>query len=81
MKSATIDRDTFLKNLRKSQLLTDQQIRLVIDRLGKVQDAREIAKTLAAAKLLTRFQARMLLVIGAPASVRSDESTWSRIAS
>jgi len=65
MNPTLVDRDTFLKNLRKSKLLTNQQFRLVIDKLGTVQDAREIAKALASWKLLTRFQARMLLAGGA----------------
>ena len=64
MNPTIVDRDTFLKNLRKSKLLTHQQFRLVIDKLGELQDAREIAKALASWKLLTKFQAKMLLAGG-----------------
>jgi eukaryotic-like serine/threonine-protein kinase len=65
MNPTLVDRDTFLKNLRKSKLLTNQQFRVAIDKLGTLQDAREIAKALATWKLLTKFQARMLLAGGA----------------
>lgn len=61
MNPVIIDRDAFLQNLRISKLLTTQQFRQVVDKIGQVQDAREIAKTLATWKLLTRFQAKMLL--------------------
>jgi serine/threonine-protein kinase len=64
MNPTLVDRDTFLKNLRKSKLLTNQQFRLAIDKLGDLQDGREIAKALASWKLLTKFQARMLLAGG-----------------
>ena len=62
MSPTIIDRDTFLQNLRISKLLTNQQFRLVVDKLGQVQDSREIAKALASWKLLTKFQAKMLLM-------------------
>src|SRR5207244_965276 len=38
-----------------------QQFRLAIDKLGHLQDTREIAKALASWKLLTKFQAKMLM--------------------
>jgi eukaryotic-like serine/threonine-protein kinase len=57
-----VDRDVFLQNLRISKLLSTQQFRVVVDKLGSVQDSREIAKALASWKLLTKFQAKMLLV-------------------
>ncbi len=62
MKATIVDRDTFLQNLRISKLLTNQQFRIVIDKLGTVQDSREMAKALASWKLLTKFQAKMLLL-------------------
>jgi serine/threonine protein kinase len=62
MNPTIIDRDTFLQNLRISKLLTTQQFRLVVDKLGHLQDTREIAKALASWKLLTKFQAKMLLM-------------------
>jgi eukaryotic-like serine/threonine-protein kinase len=62
MNPTMIDRDTFLQNLQVSQLLTSQQFRVVADKLGQFHDAREIAKALATWKLLTKFQAKMLLL-------------------
>src|SRR5688572_22067911 len=62
MNPTTVDRHTFLKNLRISKLLTKQQCHLVVDKLGDIQDTREIAKALASWKLLTKFQAKMLLL-------------------
>ena len=61
MNPAIVDRDTFLQNLRISKLLTNQQFRMVVDKLGDVHDSREIAKALVSWKLLTKFQAKMLL--------------------
>jgi eukaryotic-like serine/threonine-protein kinase len=61
MNPTIVDRDTFLQNLRISKLLTNQQFRLAVDKLGQVQDTREIAKALASWKLLTKFQAKMLM--------------------
>jgi eukaryotic-like serine/threonine-protein kinase len=61
MNPTIVDRDTFLQNLRISKLLTNQQFRLAVDNLGHVQDTREIAKALASWKLLTKFQAKMLM--------------------
>ncbi len=57
----TVDRDLFLHNLRQSKLLTSQQFRVVIDKLGDVEEPREIAKALVSWKLLTKFHVKMLL--------------------
>ena len=62
MNPAIVDRDTFLQNLRISKLLTKDQYRSASARLANVHDSREIAKALASWKLLTKFQAKMLLV-------------------
>jgi serine/threonine protein kinase len=62
MNPTAVDRDTFLQNLRISKLLSNQQFCLVIDKLGQLQETREIAKALVSWKLITRFQARMLLM-------------------
>lgn len=62
MNPSIVDRDTFLQNLRISKLLTSEQFRIVVDKLAGVRDSREIAKALASWKLLTKFQAKMLLV-------------------
>jgi serine/threonine protein kinase len=58
----TVDRPTLLLNLRTSRLLSKRKLRLVMDNLGHVTDAREIAKALATWKLVTKFQAKMLLL-------------------
>jgi serine/threonine-protein kinase len=62
MRPPIVDRDVFFQNLRSSKLLTNHQFRVVIDRLGHVNDSREIAKALASWNLLTKFQAKMLLI-------------------
>src|ERR1041385_8780304 len=59
--SATVDRDTFLKHLRKSNLLTPRQYELAVEKLACVTKPREIAKALVSWKLLTKFQAASLL--------------------
>ncbi len=61
MNPTIVDRRTFLQNLRASKLLTKEQYRVVTDRMADVNDSREIAKALASWKLLTKFQAKMLL--------------------
>ena len=61
MKPTMVDRDTFLQNVRISKLLTSQQFRMLVDKLGHVDNPREIAKALATWKLITKFQASMLL--------------------
>jgi eukaryotic-like serine/threonine-protein kinase len=55
------DRDAFLQNLRVSRLLTKQQFCTVLDGARYLPNAEELADALTAWKLLTRFQARMLL--------------------
>jgi serine/threonine-protein kinase len=62
MNPTAVDRDTFLQNLRISKLLTNQQLRVVIDKLGHVTETRELAKALVSWKLLTKFQAKMLML-------------------
>ena len=62
MNAVAIDRLTFLHNLRKSRLLSNRQYRLVVEKLGHIESAREIAKALATWKLVTKFQAKMLLL-------------------
>jgi serine/threonine protein kinase len=56
-----VDRETFLQNLSASKLLTPQQFRMVVDKLKQQPNPREIAKALVSWKLITKFQARMLL--------------------
>jgi serine/threonine-protein kinase len=62
MNPVAIDRGTFLRNLRTSKLLSKRQFRLVVEKLGHVANTREIAKALATWKLVTKFQAKMLLL-------------------
>ncbi|MBI2806362.1 MAG: serine/threonine protein kinase [Planctomycetes bacterium] len=62
MNPVMVDRETFLQNLRVSTLLTPHQFRAVIDRLASVDNTREIAKALASWKLITKYQAKMLLM-------------------
>ena len=62
MNPTAVDRDTFLQNLRISRLLTNPQFRVVIEKLGQVTETREIAKALVSWKLLTKFQAKMLMM-------------------
>ena len=61
MSLTTVDRYNLLRNLRKSRLLSKHKFRLVVEKLGHIESPREIAKALASWKLLTKFQARMLL--------------------
>ncbi len=61
MHPTSVDRDGFLRNLRASKLLTSEQFRQVIESTRKVRDARKIVKTLVNEKLITKFQACMLL--------------------
>jgi serine/threonine protein kinase len=62
MSIVPVDRDTLLRNLRKSGLVSKRKLRLVVEKLGHLQSAREIAKALASWKLVTKFQAKMLLL-------------------
>ena len=61
MTSTLVDRGQFLHHLKQSRLLTAPQLRVVVDKLGRIDSAREIAKALVKWKLLTKYQARMLL--------------------
>jgi eukaryotic-like serine/threonine-protein kinase len=62
MSIVPVDRETLLRNLRKSGLLSKRKLRLVAEKLGHLKSAREIAKALASWKLVTKFQAKMLLL-------------------
>ncbi len=61
MTSTLADRNQFLHHLKQSRLLTSHQLRVVVDKLSKADSAREIAKALVKWKLLTKYQARMLM--------------------
>lgn len=61
MASAQTDRDTFLHNLRLSRLLGADEYRRAVDRHGKLATASDVAKGLIKDRLLTKFQAKMLL--------------------
>ena len=62
MNTIAVDRASFLRNLHKSRLLSKRKFRLVVKKLGHIKNAREIAKALATWKLLTKYQAKMLLL-------------------
>jgi serine/threonine-protein kinase len=56
-----MDRQTFLANLRQSGLLTAQQLAQAVSRLPDSPRARIVARALVEQKLLTKFQAELLL--------------------
>jgi serine/threonine-protein kinase len=56
-----LDRETFLANVRRSRLLSDDQLAEAARRLPVGRRGRPIARALVAAGLLTRFQASQLL--------------------
>ncbi len=57
----SIDRQTFLANVRQSGLLSDGQVAPVLDTLPDSAPGRAVARALVGAGLLTRFQAERLL--------------------
>src|SRR5207302_1891339 len=61
MNPTSVDRDVFLHNLRVSKLLTPLQFRQVMETVRKIHDTREMVKTLANSKVITKFQAKMLI--------------------
>ena len=62
MKPTSMDRHTFLENLRQSGLLTEQELRAAVKRLPQTDRGRVVARTLVAWGLLTKFQAELLLI-------------------
>src|SRR5439155_25980967 len=61
MTPTTSERDTFLHRLRESGLLSQQQLADISARLGSMHHGTALARALVRMRLLTRFQARMLL--------------------
>jgi serine/threonine-protein kinase len=61
MPSRSADRQTFLKNLRRSGLLGPREVQAVAARLPEACGGREAASALVKAGVLTRFQADLLL--------------------
>jgi serine/threonine protein kinase len=61
MKPPSIDRETFLENLRRSGLLSTRELQGVIRRLPETDRGRTVARALVQAGILTRFQADQLL--------------------
>jgi serine/threonine-protein kinase len=59
--SPHVDRETFLANVRRSGLLSAEQLAAVADRLPVTNRGRPVARALAEMGLLTRFQAAQLL--------------------
>jgi eukaryotic-like serine/threonine-protein kinase len=58
----TMDRQTFLSNLRQSGLVTGDQMAKVVGRLPDTNRGLVVARALVEQGLLTRFQAELLLV-------------------
>jgi eukaryotic-like serine/threonine-protein kinase len=57
----SIDSEAFLKNLRRSGLMTRQEIEEVLPRLPRSSRGRVVARSLVEMGLLTKFQAELLL--------------------
>jgi serine/threonine-protein kinase len=57
-----VDRESFLENVRRSRLLTAEQLAQADDHLPSTRRGRPVARALVEAGLLTRFQASQLLV-------------------
>jgi serine/threonine-protein kinase len=57
----SIDSEDFLKNLRRSGLMTRQEIEDVLPRLPRSSRGRVVARSLVEMGLLTKFQAELLL--------------------
>jgi serine/threonine-protein kinase len=62
MSATHIDRQTFLEHLRRSKLLSDQEISAVVKRLPDSDRGRVVARALVEWGLITKFQAELLLV-------------------
>ena len=56
------NRDSFLRNLQQSGLLSTRDFRKVVDHLADLQSPRAIARALVDWGMVTKFQAEMLLV-------------------
>jgi serine/threonine-protein kinase len=61
MSTTRIDRNTFLANLRRSNLLSTEQYEEAIGSLPQTDKGLAVARVLVKRKLLTKFQAEMLL--------------------
>jgi serine/threonine-protein kinase len=57
-----VDRDAFLANVRRSRLLTDEQLARTVGGLPATRRGRPVARAMVESGLLTRFQASQLLV-------------------
>ncbi len=62
MVGSSIDRDTFLAHLRQSGLLGERDVRAATERLPDSQRGRVAARLLVEWGLITKFQAKLLLV-------------------
>jgi serine/threonine-protein kinase len=62
MKPPSIDRQTFLENLRKSGVLTPRELQAVLPDLPETDRARVVARALVQKGVLTKFQAELLLI-------------------
>jgi serine/threonine-protein kinase len=61
MATATLDRETLMRRLRQSGLLSDEQFQHAYELAAETEDGAELAQLLVRDDLLTAFQARMLV--------------------
>src|SRR5262245_10528284 len=61
MASANIDRETLIRRVRLSGLLDTEKIQRAYELAAETADGQELAKLMVADKLLTGFQAKMLI--------------------
>src|SRR5262245_54347595 len=61
MASASIDRETMIRRVRLSGLLTPEQVQRAYELAAQTADGTELGRLLVKDKVLTNFQARMLL--------------------
>src|SRR5262249_42807124 len=62
MPKAQLDRKTFLQNLRQSGLVSPHQFRRLLEKLPQTDRGRAVAKALVEQKVITKFQAELLLI-------------------
>src|SRR5947209_16787547 len=62
MTPTSVDRESFLRNLQLSGLLSKGDFEEILSRLGDVDKARAVARLLVEWEYLTKFQAELLLI-------------------
>ncbi|MCX7699243.1 MAG: serine/threonine protein kinase [Gemmataceae bacterium] len=61
MSAPTVSREVFMRRLRRSGLLTPEQMQHAYEAAAETADGRQLGKLLVERRILTRFQVRMLL--------------------